>query len=117
MTFDALYGLITLICLKIRINLAQVMQKPTDDHRIKRQRIQKLFVHIIECMDQIKRMKTEAARKRVMEAGTCRCRKIIRFKHGIYQTLNARSVHCLQKEYGGFLILSNCIRFKKRVDT
>src|SRR5665811_1014927 len=98
MTCDALYGLITRIYLKICINLTHVMQKPTDGHRIKRQRIQKLFVRIIECIDQIKRMKTEAARKRVMEAGTCRCSEVIRFEHVIYQTFNTRSFNGLQKE-------------------
>src|SRR5665647_1322219 len=105
MTFDALYGLITRICPRICINLAPVMQKPTYDHRIKRQRIQKLFVRIIECMDQIKRMKTEAARKRVMEAGTCRCSEVVRFKHVIQQTFDTRSFNGLKKEDRGVLIL------------
>src|SRR5450756_1490418 len=105
MTFDALYGLKTLICLKIRINLAQVMQKPTDNHRIKRQRIQKLFVCIIECMDQIKRVETQATRKRVVEAGTCRCSEVVRFKHVIQQTFDTRSFNGLKKEDRGVLIL------------
>src|SRR5660397_35402 len=81
------------------------MEKTTDDHKIKRQRIQKLFICIIECMDQIKRMKTEAARKRVMEASTCRCNKVVRFKHVIQQTFDTRSFNGLKKEDRGVLIL------------
>src|SRR5665811_619972 len=50
-------------------------------------------------------MKTEAARKRVMEAGTCRCNKVVRFKHVIQQTFDTRSFNGLKKEDRGVLIM------------
>jgi hypothetical protein len=64
-----------------------------------------LLVRGTESMDQIQRVETQAARERVVEAGTCRCNKVIRITQIIYQTRDTRSFNGLKKEDRGVLIL------------